>query len=154
MNPLRYSHRRSRRARAYWAPAHGIGGSYGPTGKPQPCPASLCGLVCRGYNALEAEVGHQALDRTTRDSDAFAVELPPDLAHRDLVLKPEIERVFAENFEVYRARKCARTDNFEGSTLLATWSWYVEGQSAEPCRSARPIDLAILQIGSTHRDRQ
>ncbi|MBL8688023.1 MAG: IS3 family transposase [Rhodospirillaceae bacterium] len=32
-------------------------------------------------------------------------------AQRDLVLKPEIERVFAENFEVYGARKVWRQMN-------------------------------------------
>ena len=35
-------------------------------------------------------------------------------AHRDLVLKPEIEGVFAENFEVYGARKVWRQLNREG----------------------------------------
>ena len=35
-------------------------------------------------------------------------------AQRDLVLKPEIERVFAENFEVYGARKVWRQLNREG----------------------------------------
>jgi putative transposase len=35
-------------------------------------------------------------------------------ARRDLALKPEIERVFAENFEVYGARKVWRQLNREG----------------------------------------
>jgi putative transposase len=35
-------------------------------------------------------------------------------AKRDLALKPEIERVFAENFEVYGARKVWRQLNREG----------------------------------------
>jgi putative transposase len=37
-----------------------------------------------------------------------------DRAKRDLALKPEIERVFAENFEVYGARKVWRQLNREG----------------------------------------
>jgi hypothetical protein len=31
-------------------------------------------------HALEAETGHQALNGTARDRDAFAIKLPPDLA--------------------------------------------------------------------------
>jgi hypothetical protein len=45
-------------------------------------------------------------------------------AKRDMALKPEIERVFAENFEVYGARKVWRQLN------RRTFRWHVAPSSA------------------------
>lgn len=41
-------------------------------------------------------------------------------ALQDEILRPEIERVFAENFEVYRARKVLRQIMREGLTQMAS----------------------------------
>ena len=85
--------------------------------------ALSCSVVRIGLprdHALETEVDHQALDRAARDHDALAFELPPDLP------RPVDFEVLGEDpFDLWLHAKSrfARTDSFEGSTLLATWSW-------------------------------
>jgi putative transposase len=67
-----------------------------------------------------------------------------DRAKRDLGLKPEIERVFAENFEVYGARKVWRQLNREGIAVArCTVERLMAGLGLQGVIRGKPIKTTI-----------